>query len=185
MLGDTMDERARLIEILNERSCRVGTFTLSSGKTSDFYVDGRQTTLNAEGAWLIGRLILAALKPGVQGVGGETLGADPIATAVSVASWEAKRPIHAFLVRKQAKGHGMKRYVEGRSSLPDGSKVCVVEDTSTTGGSLVRAINRAKEEGLEVVQVITIVDRQEGATELLAAEGYTLESLFTREELVR
>jgi len=180
-----MDERARLIEILKERSCRVGQFTLASGKESDFYVDGRQTTLNAEGSWLIGRQVLAALKPEVAGVGGETLGADPIATAVSVASWEAGRPVHAFLVRKAAKGHGTKRFVEGRSSLPSGSKVCIVEDTTTTGNSLLRAIERATAEGLEVIQVLVIVDRQEGAAERLAAEGFTMESLFTRAELVQ
>jgi len=179
-----MDERARLMAILKEHSVRTGTFTLASGKQSDFYVDGRQTTLNAEGAWLVGRQMLAALKPGVTGAGGETLGADPIATAIAVASWDAGSPVHAFLVRKQAKGHGMKRFVEGRSSLPDGSKVCIVEDTTTTGNSLLRAIERSTAEGLEVVQVLVIVDREEGAAERVAEAGYTMEALFTRTELV-
>jgi orotate phosphoribosyltransferase len=179
-----MDERARLIEILKERSVRFGTFTLASGATSDFYVDARQTTLNAEGSWLVGRLVLARLAPEVEGVGGLTMGADPVVTATSVASWAAGRPVHAFLVRKQPKGHGTKRYVEGRSSLPDGARVCIVEDTTTTGGSLLQAVQRARDEGLTVVQTLTVVDRQEGAGERLAAEGLTLEALVTRADLV-
>lgn len=181
-----MDERARLIEIVKERSVRAGRFTLASGRESDFYVDVRQTALNAEGSWLLGRLLLPMLQPGVVGVGGPTMGADPLVTALTVASWDAGRPVHGFLIRKAAKGHGTRRFVEGRSSLPDGSKVCIVEDTSTTGGSLITAVERARAEGLEVVQALVVVDRQEGAAERVAAEtGLTLEALLTRAELVR
>ena len=176
--------RDRLIELLKELSYEKKRVTLASGRESDFYVDGRQTTLNAEGSALIGQLVLAQLKPEVQGIGGLIAGAIPIATAVSQASWIAGSPVHAFMVRKQAKGHGLKRYVEGRKSLPDGSAVCMVEDTTTTGGSLLQAIERAEAAGLQVVQCLTVVDREEGAAQALADAGYTLQALTTRTELL-
>ena len=176
-------QRQRLLQILRECSVRFGTFTLASGRTSDFYVDGRQTTLNAEGAWLIGQLVVEHLADGVQGVGGLSVGADPIAGAVAAVSHAVGRPVHGFIVRKQPKSHGTRRRVEGRGNLPDGSRVCVVEDTTTTGGSLVQAVEHCRAEGLEVVQTLTIVDREEGATEALAAAGLTLEALFTRSDL--
>ncbi len=180
-----MDERARLIDILRERSCRSGRFTLASGRESDFYVDVRQTALNAEGSYLLGRLLLPALAPDIAGVGGPTMGADPLVTAITVSSWAAGRPVHGFLIRKHPKGHGTQRYIEGRSSLPDGSRVCIIEDTTTTGGSLITAVGRARAEGLEVVQAIVVVDRQEGAAERVAAEtGLSLDALFTRGELL-
>ena len=183
-----MDERkAELIRILRDKSYEKKKVILKSGRESDFYVDGRQTTLHARGALLIGELIadrLLADDPPVDGVGGMTLGADPIATAVSVVTATRERPIHAFLVRKQAKGHGMARQVEGLANLPRGSRVCMVEDTTTTGGSTLTAIEAAREAGLDVVRVITLVDRQEGAAENLATHGHTLEALVTREELV-
>ncbi|MCP4809906.1 MAG: orotate phosphoribosyltransferase [Proteobacteria bacterium] len=175
--------RGRLVELLRELSYQRKKVILASGRESDFYVDGRQTTLNAEGSWLVGNLVLDALKPEVDGVGGLVVGADPIAAATAAVSFHRDRPVHAFLVRKQAKGHGMKKHVEGRKSLPDGSKVCVVEDTCTTGGSMLRAIELCQAEGLEVVQCLTIVDRNEGAVERLADAGYTLETLVTRAEL--
>jgi orotate phosphoribosyltransferase len=183
-----MDERKdELIRILRDKSYEKKRVILKSGRESDFYVDGRQTTLHARGALLIGELIadrlLADDRP-VVGVGGMTLGADPIATAVSVVTAIRERPIHAFLVRKQAKGHGMGRQVEGLANLPRGSRVCMVEDTTTTGGSTLAAIDAAREAGLDVVRVITLVDRQEGAAENLTTHGHTLEALVTREELV-
>ncbi len=185
-----MDDQARkaeLIRILREKSYEKKRVILKSGRESDFYVDGRQTTLNAHGALAVGRLIAARLlaeKSPVDGVGGMTLGADPIATAVAVISAQEDRPIHAFLVRKQAKGHGMARQVEGLASLPRGSRVCMVEDTTTTGGSTLTAIRAAQSAGLVVERVITVVDRQEGAAENLAEHGFVLEALVTREELV-
>ena len=180
------DTRAQLIQLLKDRSYERKKVILKSGRESDFYVDGRQTTLNAEGAVMIGRLIHERLlredEP-IVGVGGMTLGADPIATAVSVISALDGDPIHAFLVRKEKKGHGMGRQVEGMANLAEGARVCVVEDTSTTGGSVLAAIKAAEEVGLEVAVVITIVDRCEGAEQNLAKEGYRLEALVTREEL--
>ena len=177
------DETRRLIEIFRERSVRTGRIVLSSGKISDFYVDGKQTALHAEGGWLIGRLILERLHPEVTGVGGLLVGAAPIATAVSVAAWSRGREVHAFMIRKEPKGHGTGQYVEGMRNLPEGSKVCIVEDATTTGGSLIRAVERARAAGLNVVQTITLVDREEGAAENLAAAGYVLEALVTRSDL--
>jgi orotate phosphoribosyltransferase len=160
---------------------------LASGRESDFYVDGKQTTLHAEGATLVGRLILEIIRGcdvSIDGVGGLTMGADPIATATSVlSSLDGGALVHAFYVRKEAKGHGTKTYVEGRKNLPDGSKVVVVEDTSTTGSSAWKAVERCRNEGLDVVKLITVVNRLEGADEYIAERGMTLESLVTLDDL--
>jgi len=172
-----------LIDLLREKSVRFGAFTLASGRTSDFYVDARQTTLNAHGAVLVADAILARLRPEVVAVGGLTLGADPIACATAAISHVRGRPVHAFLIRKQAKGHGTGRFVEGLENLSAGASVAIVEDTTTTGGSLLTAIQHAEDAGLTVVQCLTVVDREEGATQRVAAAGYTLEALVTRRDL--
>lgn len=174
----------RLVALLREKSVKTGTFQLASGKTSDFYVDARQTTLHAEGAWLVGKLVLERLHPSVQAVGGMTLGADPIACAAAALSGETERLVHAFLIRKEPKGHGTASQVEGTGNLPRGTRVAVVEDTTTTGTSLLRAVRLAEEAGLDVVQCITVVDRQEGAAEAVADAGWQLEALTTRAELL-
>ena len=175
--------RDRLVTLLKQLSYRRQRVVLASGRESDFYVDGRQTTLNAEGAWLVGNLVLDALRPEVRGVGGLVVGADPISAATAAVSWSRGRPVHAFLVRKEAKGHGLARFVEGRANLPDGTPVCVVEDTTTTGGSLLKAVDRCEAEGLKVVQCLTLVDREEGAAEALAERGLRLDVLVRRHEL--
>lgn len=182
-----MDNRQRLKEILLEKSYRKGTFTLTSGKTSDFYIDGKQTTLSAEGAYLCGRMIFEAIeKTGkdIKAVGGMTLGADPIVTAVSIASYLAEKPMPAFIVRKEAKGHGTGNYIEGLSNMEPGCSVVLVEDVVTTGGTLIKVIDRVKAAGFSVGMVVTIVDRQEGGAEILEKAGYPLTALFTREELL-
>jgi len=181
------DDRARLIELLRELSYERRKVVLASGRESDFYVDGKQTTLHAEGAALVGKLILEKIRSSeltIDGVGGLTMGADPIATATSLlSSLDGGSLVHAFYVRKEAKGHGTKTYVEGRKNLPDGSKVIVVEDTSTTGGSAWKAVERCRNEGLDVVMLLTVVDRLEGAGEFIAERGMTLESLVTIKDL--
>lgn len=179
-------DRPELIELLREKSYRRKKVILASGRESDFYVDGRQTTLHARGATLIGRMILDRIRQEtapVGGVGGMTMGADPIASAVSVLSARDGEPVHAFIVRKKAKGHGMGNQIEGLANVPPGTRVCVVEDTTTTGGSTIRAIESIEAAGLVVAIVITVVDRQEGAAENLAEAGYTLEPLVTRADL--
>ena len=165
-----MDERARLKALLLQKSCRTGTFTLTSGKTSDFYVDGKQTTLDAEGAYLCGRLLYQFLRDHgepLAAVGGMTLGADPLVTAVSLVSFLEHAPIPAFIVRKEAKGHGTGNYIEG-----------------TTGGTLLKVIDRVEAEGFRVGLVATIVDREEGGAAALAARGYPLKAVFTRAQLI-
>jgi orotate phosphoribosyltransferase len=183
-----MNERQRLKEILLEKSYRKGTFKLTSGLTSDFYIDGKQTTLSAEGAFLCGKLIFDLItreSAQIQAVGGMTLGADPIVSAVSIASFLAKSPIPAFIVRKEAKGHGTGNYIEGLGNMEAGCRVALVEDVVTTGGTLLKVIERVKAAGFKVGLVITIVERQEGGAEILEKAGYPLKSLFTREELLR
>ncbi len=182
-----MDPRQRLKELLLEKSYREGTFTLTSGKTSDFYIDGKQTTLDAEGGYLCGRLLFELIRNADQpigGVGGMTLGADPLVTAVSVVSFLEKAPIPAFIVRKQAKGHGTGNFIEGKANLAPGCLVALVEDVVTTGGTLVKVIDRVENEGFQVGLVATVVDREEGGAQLLAEKGYPMQAIFTRTQLI-
>ena len=183
----SMNERERLKTLLLEKSYRKGTFTLTSGRTSDFYIDCKQTTLDAEGAWLCGRLLYEFLrqeaKP-IEAVGGMTLGADPLVTAVSIVSYLEKAPIPAFIVRKEAKGHGTGNFIEGKSNLEPGCRVALLEDVVTTGGTLLKVIERVEAEGFHVGLVATVVDREEGGAETLQQAGYPLKALFTRTQLV-
>jgi len=174
---------ARLLALLNQKSVRYGAFTLASGATSDFYVDVRQTALHAEGSYLIASLILDRLHEDSLAVGGMTLGADPLTSATTAVGHLTGRPVHGFIVRKQPKAHGQGHGVEGLENLPEGTPVTVLEDTTTTGGSLLKAIERAQQAGLRVVQTLTVVDRQEGASERLAEEGFQLQALATRAQL--
>ncbi len=182
-----MTDRQRLKDILLEKSYRKGTFTLTSGKTSDFYIDGKQTTLSAEGAFLCGKLLFELIKNSettIDAVGGMTLGADPLVTAVSIASFLDEAPIPAFIVRKEAKGHGTGNYIEGLKNMPEGCTVALLEDVVTTGGTLLQVIERVEAAGFKVGLVATVVERQEGGTDVLAKAGYKLDSVFTRAELL-
>ncbi|HLO26979.1 MAG TPA: orotate phosphoribosyltransferase [Geobacteraceae bacterium] len=181
-----MAERETLKEIILKLSYEKRLVTLASGRQSDFYFDGKQTTLHATGGLLVGKLFYEAIKDveGVQGVGGITLGADPIATATSIAACLAGTPMHAFIIRKEPKGHGTGQWLEGRKNLPPGSKVVIVEDVVTTGGSSMKAVRRAEEEGLQVLGIVTLVDREEGGRENIEKEGYWLKTIFTKSELV-
>ena len=186
-MSTSSNDRNRLKAILLEKSYRQGTFTLTSGKTSDFYIDGKQTTLSAEGAYLCGKLLFQLIQNSstpIQAVGGMTLGADPLVTAISVVSFLEKNPIPAFIVRKEAKGHGTNNYIEGLKNLPAGCTVALVEDVVTTGGTLLKVIERVEAQGFKVGLVVTVVERQEGGTETLANAGYPLKALFTRSELL-
>ena len=182
-----MNERQRLQQLLLEKSYRQGTFTLTSGKTSDFYVDGKQTTLDAEGGSLCGQLLFELIRQHPQpivGVGGMTLGADPLVTAVSVASFLRHRPLPAFIVRKASKGHGTNQFLEGLSNFKPGDKVALLEDVVTTGGTLLTVIDRVQDAGLTVAAVLTVLDRKEGGTERLAERGFPLSAIFTRDALL-
>lgn len=187
MSEDLNRMRQRLKELLLKKSYRKGRIKLTSGRESDFYIDGKQTTLDAEGAYLCGRLLyelICAQPDKIEAVGGMTLGADPLVTAVSLVSFLAGQPLPAFIVRKEPKSHGTENYIEGRSNLASGARVALLEDVVTSGGTLLKVIERVKSQGYEVGLVATVVDRQEGGANALAARGYRLLSLFTREELL-
>jgi orotate phosphoribosyltransferase len=180
--------RARLFTVLSERSFEERDVVLASGRRSNFYIDCKQTTLTAEGHLLVGRLLFAELvrselgaAPFV-GVGGLTLGADPMASAVSLTSALAGHPIPAFIVRKEAKGHGTGAWIEGIKGLTPGGRVAILEDVVTTGGSAEKAITRAREAGFVVDLVLALVDRQEGGREALEAQGVRLVSLFEKKD---
>ncbi|GAA2017180.1 orotate phosphoribosyltransferase [Nakamurella flavida] len=165
---------ARLAELVRELAVVHGRVTLSSGREADYYVDLRRATLHHEAGPLIGALLRQLTADwAYDAVGGLTLGADPVATAIMHAPG---RPIDAFVVRKEAKAHGMQRRVEG----PDvtGRRVLVVEDTTTTGASPLEAVRALREIGTEVVGVATIADRETGADAVIAAEGLSYRSLF-------
>lgn len=178
-------DRVRLLGLLTRDSFAKKQVTLSSGKTSNFYIDCKRTVLTAEGHWLTGRLLWAEIVtrcPEAKGVGGLTMGADPLASAVSLVSHLAMRPMNAFLVRKEPKGHGSGQWIEGLNSLSAGETVAIVEDVITTGASMLKAIERARAEGLKVGAAFALVDRQEGGAEAIAEAGCPVFPLFRRSD---
>lgn len=180
-----MSERSRLLELLTQLAYEKRSVTLASGRESDFYIDTKQATLTAEGHYLVGRLVLAEIQSHfgkATAVGGMTMGADPISSAVSLTSWVQAQPIPAFYVRKEPKGHGTGQWIEGKKGLPKPAQVVVVEDVITTGGSTLKAIERCRIEGLDVVGVVALVDREEGGREAVEAAGVPLRSLFKRSD---
>jgi orotate phosphoribosyltransferase len=180
------DDLRELRELIHRKSFRTGEFTLSSGKKSSYYLDCRTTTLDPRGAYLIARLILDRIrseKIQADAIGGLTMGADPIATAVAVVSGLESNPIPAFIVRKETKSHGTQRSIEGYDGKP-GSRVIVVDDVCTTGDSILKAAEKAEEAGYEVVASFCVVDREEGGTELIANK-YPFYALFTANELLK
>ena len=182
-----MSIKQELKQIILEKSYEQREVTLASGRKSNFYFDGKQTALHAQGGLLVGKAFWAEIKnfPGpIDSVGGLTLGADPIATATSIAAALDGQAVHAFIIRKEPKGHGTGQWLEGRKNLPAGSRVVIVEDVTTTGGSSMLAVQRAEEEGLVVLGIVTLVDREEGARENIEAQGQVLRSVFTRSEIV-
>lgn len=183
----TEQERTDLMQIIREMSYEEREVTLASGRKSNFYFDGKQTTLHAKGGLLVGKAfweIVKQFEGPIDGVGGLTMGADPIATATSIAAALEGQDVHAFIIRKEPKGHGTGQWLEGRKNLPPGSRVVIVEDVTTTGGSSMKAVERAEQEGLVVLGIITLVDRQEGAEENITAAGQTLKAVFTRTQVV-
>lgn len=171
-----------LLELLVKKAYQEGDFTLSSGQKSSYYINCKQVTLDAQGALAVGRLILALLAEDTTAVAGLTLGADPIVSAVSVVSAYENRNIPALIIRKQAKGHGTQAYIEGLT-LPEGSKVVVLEDVVTTGQSALIAVQRLKDAGYQVEEVIALVDRQQGGSQLYESQGLKFKALFTIEDL--
>jgi orotate phosphoribosyltransferase len=186
--GTTSDLNA-LLALLAERSARRGDFTLASGRHSTLYIDARLTTMSPEGLVLIGSLGLSAVRrlpwaAGAGAVGGLTMGADPIAYAISYASYAAgDRPaVRAFTVRKEAKGHGTGKLVEG--PFVAGDRVVIVEDVITTGGSALRAVESVRGAGGTVAGVLALVDREEGGREAIEASGLAVHALTRAAEIV-
>ncbi len=182
--------KKRLIELIIARSFKFAEkpeFTLASGKKSNFYFNCKPATLNAGGMFLIGNLLYKLIKSekswNVKGVGGLTLGADPVATAITYTSYIKKHPIEAFVVRKEPKKHGTMLWVEGH--VKKGDRVVIVEDVITTGGSTKKAIERARLCGLKVEGVVALIDRQEGGRETIEKSGILFKALLTKEEIFR
>jgi len=171
-----------LLKMLKENAYKKGEFTLSSGKTSDHYVNCKPVTLTGRGLTLASMALLEHVNTRV--VAGLTLGADPLVTGVAVCSALDMRLIDALIVRKEAKGHGTKAWIEG-PEIPEGTKITVLEDVITTGGSAIKAVKRLRDAGYEVDKVVTVVDRQEDSEADIAMkeEGLELISLFTLKEL--
>ena len=175
---------AELIGLIGEKALKRGTFTLASGRTASFYLDAKQVVLDARGSMLVGRAILEKLRAHGRppdAVGGMSIGADPITSAVVTMAGVEGLALKGFMVRKEPKDHGTKKYIEG--PVAPGQRVVIVEDVTTTGGSSLVAIDRAQEFGLVVERVITVIDRLAGAQAAFAARGIPLESLVTIRDL--
>jgi orotate phosphoribosyltransferase len=176
---ETKGLKKRLFALLEKEALKKGEFVLSSGKLSNYYLDGRIITLTPEGAYLVGNIILNSIQgDNIDAIGGPTLGADPITGAIAVLSHINKIPLETFIVRKTAKEHGMQRQIEG-PRLKKGSRVILVDDVATTGKALIEAKAALDNLGVEVVRAIVIVDRCQGAQENLSKLGLKLDSIFT------
>ena len=178
--------KKRLAEIIIEKSFKYRDnppFTLASGRTSNYYFNCKPSTLDPEGMNLIGELVFNMLASSdVTAAGGLTLGADPIANALSVISYQKGKPIKSFVVRKDVKEHGTRSAVEG--DVHKGEKVVIIDDVITTGGSTITAIEKAREAGLVVERVITLIDREEGGRENIQAYVGQVDSVLTRTEVM-
>jgi len=173
-----MYDRTALIQLFHDRALRFGDFTLASGKKSTYYLDGKQITLHSRGLQLVSEGLLDLLSDvAFDAIGGMSIGADPIIGGVLTAASARGREMLGFLVRKEPKGHGTQRYIEG--PVQPGMKVVVIDDVVTTGGSSLQAADRIIEFGCEVVQVVGIVDRMEGGPANFAARNLPLRSLLT------
>ena len=174
--------KQQLFRLLEKEALKRGSFILSSGKTSNYYLDGRLITLSSEGAYLVASIILELIKEeDIAAIGGPTLGADPIVGALACLSHIQKIPLKTFIVRKQAKEHGTQRQIEG-PELKKEDRVIIVDDVATTGKALVEAKTVLDAAGVKVIKAIVIVDRNEGAAENLAKVGLELESILKIED---
>ena len=176
--------RQQLLDLFCQFAYREGDFVLSSGQRSSYYINGKQVTLHPQGGLLIGQMLLSLLPETTQAVAGLTLGADPIVTAVSVVAACKGRSLPALIVRKEAKGHGTRAYIEGLD-LPEGTTIAVLEDVVTTGQSALKAVERLQQGGYQVNEVLTLVDRQQGGAEFYAQAGIPFRAVFTIADLKR
>ena len=180
----TNNQHGDLVALLSQRSVQHGSFKLASGRTSSYYIDARLSTMSAQGLALVGELGLAAIRAAgwsVSAVGGLTMGADPVAYAIARASLPSPPIVDAFSVRKEAKDHGRGRRIEG--CFTAGARVVVVEDTITSGGSALSAIEAVASEGGTVIGVIAVIDREEGGRARIEAAGFPVRALVTATQL--
>lgn len=179
--------RDRLVRLIHDKAFKYNeepVFKLVSGRMSNYYFNCKTVTLHPEGMYLIGNIVFDMIRDsGARGIGGLTLGADPIADAVAYTSFVRNSPVEAFVIRKTAKAHGTMQWIEG--NMAAGDKVAIVDDVITTGKSTIEALTKAKDAGLDIVKVIALVDRQEGGRENIEATGHTVEAIITREEVMR
>lgn len=179
--------KGRLSEIILEKTFKYSDdppFTLVSGRKSNYYFNCKPTMLDPEGMNLIGNVIFDMIKDSdITAIGGLTLGADPMANATSLISYQKGRPVKTFIVRKDVKGHGTKNAVEG--NVQPGEKVAILDDVITTGGSTITAIEKAREIGLDVDRVIVLVDREEGGRENIEKHVERIDSIFTRTDIMK
>jgi orotate phosphoribosyltransferase len=179
---DIRETRDRLLSRLALEAYRHGQFTLASGRSSAHYVNCKPVALSGSGLALLGPTLLDLVDADAVAVSGLTLGADPLVSCVAMAAAQQGRDLDALIVRKEAKGHGTGAWLEGPLP-PAGSRITVLEDVVTTGGSALKAVNQLREAGFVVEQVVAIVDRQEGGAEAMQAAGLGLRSLFLLEEV--
>lgn len=177
-----MYDREQLIDLFRQRALKFGEFTLVSGQKSNYYLDGKQITLHSQGLRLVAEGLLELLDDvEFDAIGGMSIGADPIIGSVLTVAAEQGRSLDGFMVRKEAKGHGTNRYIEG--PVEPGAKVVIIDDVVTTGGSSLQAVERAKEFGCEVVHVVGICDRLQGGAENFEKHELPFRSLLTIEDL--
>jgi len=185
-LSGTDNVKKELVKLIFEKAFKYSeepVFRLVSGRMSNYYFNCKAVTLHPEGMYLIGNIIFDMLQDtAVKGIGGLTLGADPIADAVAYTSYLKKKPVEAFVVRKTAKAHGTMQWIEG--NIKAGDRVVIVDDVITTGKSTIEAINRSQEAGLDIVRIIALVDRQEGGRESIEDLGFRVDAVVTREEVM-
>jgi len=178
-----MTTRDELMARIIQQSLRTGEFVLASGQKSNYYINGKLTTLDARGAYLIARVFTAMIRNDVpDAVGGLTLGADPIVGSMLALAGMEDLSLKGFIVRKASKEHGTKSLIEG--PVAEGDRVVIIEDVVTTGGSSIQAIAAVREMGADVSRVLAIVDREQGGTDNLAEQGCRLEAIFTAQELL-
>lgn len=177
-----MNNREKLLALLQTRALEVREVTLSSGRISNFYIDCKRVTLTSEGGYLTAKIMLDMIKPDVSATGGLTLGADPIVSSIVILSHLERRNLSGLIVRKEPKKHGTMSFIEG-PILEKGAHIAVVEDVVTTGSSILRAIERIEAAGYVPVQALSILDRLEGGRQNLEGRGFKLESIFTKKDL--
>jgi orotate phosphoribosyltransferase len=189
--GKARSSRDELLDLVKEKSVCHGTFTLASGAQSDLYIDAKQTTQDPKGAILVGRVgwelvkrVARDLNVRVDGIGGLTMGADPIALSIGISAHleNPSSELQTFVVRKSQKAHGRQKLIEGNFSADD--SVVIVEDVITTGGSTLQAVEAVEAAGGRVAFVLALVDRREGGRENIEKHGYRVVPIFTREDLI-